>query len=210
MSEAASRVECIREAARAAALLHPLRTSILAALREPDSAAGLARRLALPRQKVNYHLRELERHGFLEQVEERRRGNCTERIVRAVAHHYLISPAALGGLAADPAAIADRASSAYLVALAARAMREVATLREDAHAAGKKLPTFALETEVRFRSSDEQHAFAEELSRAVAALVARYHDESAPGGRPFRWFVGSYPTPKANQENDDGRRHEDA
>ena len=61
------------------------RLRLVRELVEPDSAAGLAKRLGLPRQRLNYHLRELEAAGLLELVEERRRGNCVERIVRAVA-----------------------------------------------------------------------------------------------------------------------------
>src|SRR5262250_3074362 len=57
---------------------------ILEQLAEPDSAAGVARRLKLPRQQISYHLRELEHAGLVELVEERRKGNCLERVVRAI------------------------------------------------------------------------------------------------------------------------------
>jgi hypothetical protein len=50
--------------------------------------------LALPRQQVGYHLRALEQAGLVELVEERRKGNCIERIVRAAACSYVISPEA--------------------------------------------------------------------------------------------------------------------
>ena len=48
-------LDFVREAERASVLLHPLRLRIVAELREPDSASGLARRLRIPRQKINYH-----------------------------------------------------------------------------------------------------------------------------------------------------------
>lgn len=179
--------------AGAAALLNPLRLQILERLREPDSASGLSRLMKMPRQKLNYHLRELEKHGLIEPVEERKRGNCVERIVRATARHYLISPEALGNLATDPAQIQDRFSSTYLVAVAARAIRDLAALREQAEKAGKKLATFTLETEVKFATATEQHAFSEELANAVAKLVTKYHDEKSPGGRRYKFLVGSYP-----------------
>ncbi len=192
----------------AAAVLHPLRRRILEGLREPDSAAGVARRLSLPRQKVNYHLRELEKEGLVALEEERRRGNCVERVVRATARSYLVHPEALGALAADPDRIEDRVSSAYLVAVAARAIRDVATLGERARAAGKSLATFTLETEVRFASAAARNAFAEELATAVSKLAARHHDESAPGGRRFRFVIGGYPAPKdrKSKEGDASKR----
>src|SRR5262245_33406040 len=112
-------LDVIDNPSRAAVLLDPLRLRLLEELREPDSASGLARRLHLPLQKINYHLRELEKQQLVELVAERRRGNCMERVVRATARTYVISPAALGGLGADPASIQDRFSSTYLVATAA-------------------------------------------------------------------------------------------
>src|SRR5262245_15347298 len=149
---AVSALNIIENAGQAAVLLDPLRLRLVEELREPGSASGLARRLRLPRQKINYHLRELEKQRLVELVEERRRGNCMERMLRATARTYVISPAALGGLAADPAEIQDRFSSTYLVAATARATRDVAALRAKAKRAGKRLATLTLESEVRFAS----------------------------------------------------------
>ena len=189
----------IHDPRRAAVLLDPLRLRLLERLRQPNSASGLARRLRLPRQKVNYHLRELEKAKLVELVEERRKGNCIERIVRATAVSYVIDPAALGKLAADPAKVRDRFSYAYLVAVAVRAIRELAALRVGAEKAGKKLATLTLETELRFASAEARNAFAEELANAIAELTAKYHDEKSPSGRRFRFFVGAYPTLKKEE-----------
>ncbi len=189
----------IHDPRRAATLLDPLRLRLLERLSKPNSASGLARQLRLPRQKVNYHLRELEKAKLVELVEERRKGNCIERVVRATAVSYVIDPAALGKLAADPANVRDHFSSAYLVAVSARAIREVAALRAGAEKAGKKLATMTLETEVRFASAEARNAFAEELANSVADLTTKYHDEKSPGGRRFQFFVGGYPKPKKEE-----------
>lgn len=187
-------LKLVETAADATLLLHPLRQRLLGALREPDSAAGVARRLGLARQKVNYHLRELEDAGLVEAVEERQKRGCVERVVRASATAYCIDPGALGALGeGDPEQVRDRFSSTYLIALAARAIREVATLRRRAKDAKKKLPTFSLHADVRFTSQESLHAFSEELSNEVARLIAKHHDESAPGGRVFRFLLGAYP-----------------
>jgi DNA-binding transcriptional ArsR family regulator len=186
-------LDLIQTPAPAAALLHPLRQQILEELREPGSASSVAEALGLPRQRVNYHLRELEKERLLELVEERRKGNCTERVVRATARHYLIAPQVLGGLTADPEAIRDRFSSTYLVAMAAQTIRDLATLRGAADAAGKRLATFSLASDVCFASVAERNAFAEELTNEVARLVAKYHDERASNGRSFKLFLGVYP-----------------
>lgn len=182
----------LRDSDAASAILSPVRRAVLGALRAPGSATTVGVQLDLPRQKVNYHLRSLEKLGLVAHVEDRRKGNCTERIVRATASHYLIAPSVLGELEAKPAETADRFSSSHLAAVSARTLSELAELRERADQAGKRLATLSLETAVRFASPKEQAAFVEELSNAVTQIVARYHDE-ADTGRWFRVTVGSHP-----------------
>jgi predicted ArsR family transcriptional regulator len=183
-------LEVVRGAATASVMLQKTRRLMLARLTEPHSAAGLARKLGLPRQRLNYHLRELEREGLVQCVEERRKGNCTERLMRATARSFVISPEALGATAAQAA---DRFSASYLVGTAARTIRDLAQLEARARTQGKRLATLAIEAEVRFPTAQARAAFAEELAAAVAALVARYHDDETPGGRRFRLAVGVHP-----------------
>ncbi len=190
---AAAAIDVVSQPDRAAALLHPLRQRILGALAEPGSASTLARSLDEPRQKINYHLRELEQQGFLELVDEKRRGNCVARIVRATATSYLISPDVMGSLGETPVEARDRFSSAYLIATCAQVIRDVAEMRQRATGVGKPLPTLTLQSDVRFRSATERNAFTEELARAFAGLVARYHDDTAPRGRLYRFALGAHP-----------------
>jgi DNA-binding transcriptional ArsR family regulator len=193
-------VDVVEETERAQALLQPARLELLERLREPGSAAAVARDLGLPRQRVNYHLRELEENGLVELVEERRRGSCVERVVRRTGDAYAISPAALGRLGTSPDGIQDRFSAAYQIALASRTIRELGALQTGAREARKKLPTLALEVDVRFASAAQRNAFADELADAVARLVSRYHDERAPKGRVFRFHLGAYPRPRSSGE----------
>jgi DNA-binding transcriptional ArsR family regulator len=186
-------LDLIQKPSRAAVLLHPLRLRLLEALREPGSATAVADKLGLTRQRANYHLRELEKEGLVELVEERRKGNCVERVFRATARHYLIAPDVLGDLAADPVEIQDRFSSTYLVAMAAQAIRDLGLVRALADESGKRLATFSLQSEISFASVADRNAFAEELANLVARLVARYHDEDTPAARPFKMFLGVYP-----------------
>lgn len=188
-------VDCsvLESTEQAAALLDPVRLEILARMREPESAVGVARALGLPRQRVGYHIRELERAGLVRFVAERRRGNCLERLLQSTATHYVVGPRALGLLGPAAEAMRDRFSSAYLIAAASRTIDEVGTLRERAHAAGRQLPTLTLESEVRFASSAQQRAFAEELTESFARLVAKYHDDESERGRRFRVVVSGHP-----------------
>ena len=190
-----SSIELIQDSRPATALLHPIRRRILEALREAESASGLARRLELPRQNLNYHLRTLEKQGLIELAEERRRGNCVERLMRCTARAFVITPEPIGSLGDDPAALNDRLSSSYLVAVAARAIRDIGALRGLAAKAGKKLATFTLEGEIRFASAASRAAFLEELSEQVRQLTAKYHEGHAPGGRRFRFMLAAHPAP---------------
>jgi DNA-binding transcriptional ArsR family regulator len=182
-------VDVIDDPAAAVVALDPVRARLLAELGEPRSAAMLAERLGLPRQKVNYHLRALEAHGLVRVAEERRWGGLTERLLVAGAASYVVSPAALGAAAADPSRSRDRLSARYLIAVAARIVREVGALvgRRD------RVATRTIDTEIRFANAAGRAAFAEAMTQAVTALVARHHD---PEGEPHRVVVAAHPIPK--------------
>ena len=121
-------------------------------LAEPGSSTSVAAALGLPRQQVNYHLRTLERHNLVCMVEERPKRGLTERVMLATARAYVVSPSSLGDSAADPART-DRLSTYYLIAVAARMVREVADLARGADEARKPLATLAIDSELRFAVS---------------------------------------------------------
>lgn len=192
-------LDVIDDPARAAMALDPIKRRILSELAEPASAAALAPRIGLTRQKVNYHLRLLEEHGLVCPAEQRQWGGLTERLMVASATSYVVSPAALGPLGADPARAADRLSASFLVALAARMVSEVGRLWAQARKADKRLATLSIDTVIRFKSPADRAAFTNDLATAVSALASRYHDETAPGGRAYRLIVAAYPAPVDKQ-----------
>jgi DNA-binding transcriptional ArsR family regulator len=195
-------VAVIDDPATAEVSLDPVRARLLAALAQPGSASTLAAATGLTRQKANYHLRALERHGLIELVEERRRGNCIERVLQATAASYLISPTALADVAPDPDRAPDQASARWMLALAGRLVREVGDLIAGASAARRRVATFAIDSEIRFATAADRAAFAEELSGAVAGLVAKYHDADALGGREHRLVVAVHPSITRKPDND--------
>ncbi len=188
----------LKEPKVAAAVLDPRRGALLNELKEPRSAAELAERLEIPRQKVNYHLRTLESLGLVQVAETRKWGGLTERRMVASAHAYAVSPEALGSLAAETEHSVDRLSASYLIALGGRLVREVGDLVRRSASAAKRLATLSIDTEIRFRSPAERAEFTRELTGAVADLVSRYHDGSAPNGRSFRLVIASHPLPSSS------------
>lgn len=187
-------IAVIEGAAAAEAALDPIRARLLAELHEPASAATVAARMGLPRQKVNYHLRMLERFGLVELFAERRRGNVTERIMAATARSYVISPVALPSVAPDPALERNRLSARWMLALAAKLVGDVGTLITGADSPKQRLATFAMDGEVTFASAADRAAFAAELAAGTAKLMEKYHSENAPGGRKHRIVVALHPS----------------
>ncbi|KAA0113406.1 helix-turn-helix domain-containing protein [Mycolicibacterium sp. P9-22] len=195
-------VEVITDPAAATSALDPVRARLLAELTEPASAATLAARVGLTRQKVNYHLRALERHRLVAVAEERQWGGLTERLLVASAASYVVSPSALGAVGARADKTNDRFSAGHLIALAARVVKEVGEIWQAARTADKRLATLSIDTTIRFRSPADRAFFTRDLTEAVAALAARYHDETAPRGRPHRLFVASYPAPSTDENQE--------
>lgn len=188
-------VEVIEDPEAATVALDPVRSRLLSELAEPASAATLATRMGIARQKINYHLRALEAHGLVRVAENRKWGGLTERLMVATAASYIVSPSALGPVASDPGRGRDRLSASYLIALGARIVREVSHLLRLSRETEKRLATLSVDTEIRFRSAAERAAFGGDLADAVAKLVSRYHDESAPGGRAHRLVIVAHPLP---------------
>ncbi|MEU6916063.1 ArsR/SmtB family transcription factor [Streptomyces olindensis] len=197
-------VEVIRASDQAITALDPVRSRLLAHLREPRSASGLARELGLPRQRVNYHLRQLEDQGLVVSAGERRWGGITERLVVATARAYVISPEAMGPAAPpEPGERPDRLSAAFLLALAAQTVRHLGSLLSRSRRTGGRVETFALQTDVTLASPAARADFARDLAAAVTGVVARYHDERTPGGRAHRLVIGAYPLPPTEEEHHD-------
>lgn len=203
-------LDVIEEPAAAASALDPVKGRILAALATPGSAASLASGVGLTRQKVNYHLRGLEEHGLVEPFEERQWGGLTERLMVATARSYVVSPAALGAVAADPSRTNDRLSASYVVALGARIVQEVGALWRRARKTEQRLATLSIDTVISFKSPADRARFTVDLTNAVTALTARYHDERAPGARPHRLIIAAYPAPKSESESETEKEQDHA
>ena len=202
-SQPPHRVSVLSESHRLAAVLSPIRRRVLQSLDTPDSATGISRRLGIPRQKVNYHLRELERAGFVEIDEEIQRRGCVERRVRLTSRAFVVSPDFLEGLAGDPDKIRDTFSSSYLVSAASRIVRDVAVLRDRASKVDQKLATMTLETEVSFESPAAFKALCEELAARIAELATRYNKPRSRSSRKLRIVVASHPKITKTAEQSD-------
>jgi DNA-binding transcriptional ArsR family regulator len=189
----AQHLDIIDDPARARVALQPTRLRLLQLLERPQSAPQLAKTMDMPRQRVLYHLRMLEAQRLVEAQEHGSVGRRIDRSYVRTATSYAIAPKTMGGVAVDPKTVTDAFSTAYLSAVASRALNDLAALGRVAAESGKRVPTLTLETDVRFTSPAEQRRFADELATALTALAARYHHPNAPQGRTFRVFACGYP-----------------
>lgn len=204
-------LEAVGSTRRASAILHPLRSRLLSMAREPASATELARKLGLPRQRVNYHVRELERAGLLRAAGRRRRRNLIEQRYVATARSYVLSPGLLGPLAPDWRSIEDTASSDYLLALAEQVRSDVSRASEEAAAEGKRLSTLSVKSQFRFETPEERTRFAEAVRQALVEVIARYtspnlRENGRPGrGRPYRLVLACYPVAAGIETEEEGK-----
>jgi DNA-binding transcriptional ArsR family regulator len=179
------------DAGTARVALSPLRRELLARLREPASAAGLAEALGVPRQKIGYHLRVLEKAGLIGAVSTRKRRGFTETLFEARSGAWLIDPMLLAPAGADAAGKQDRFAAAHLVRTAAGIVRDVSRMQEAAADEGSRLLTFTVEADVAFARPSDIECFAARVADALAAIAA---DFASPGeARRYRVTIAGHP-----------------
>lgn len=199
----ATHLDIIDDPVRARTALQPTRLRLLQLLEQPQSAPQVAKAMGMPRQRVLYHLRALEAQRLVVAQDHGAVGRRIDRTYVRTATSYAIAPKTLGGVAVDvdTRAVADAFSTAYLSAVASRALNDLAALSRAAAASGKRVPTLTLDTDVRFASPGDQRRFADELAAAITTLAAKYHQPDTPTGRTFRIFACGYPAvPRAAAE----------
>jgi DNA-binding transcriptional ArsR family regulator len=187
-----TQVELLEEPDRLRLALSPIRRKLLDRLREPASATQLAAELDLGRQRVNYHLRALERAGLIELVEERQRRGCVERILVAGADAFVVDPSVMR---ASPTPRAqDRFAAEHLVDAAGGVVRDVARMQAAAEREGARLLTFTIETEVSLAAPADLERFTDRLAELVAQAASELN--APAGGRPYRVVLGGHPAPR--------------
>ena len=194
---AAPRVRTLRDPEALQALSHPTRVQILEQLRDPASAAAVARDLGQPRQRVNYHLKALEAAGLVESVGTRQTGNFVESLYRAVARSFVVAPevAWTGGKRME--ALRAQHALETLVALGERLQQDASELLDRAAFDGEEIPSAAVSASAHFASADDRKAFMREYLETVRALLEKY---GSPEGAPYRAVLAVHPQTEGSQQ----------
>lgn len=190
------RVHVVSSIAAVQTLLHPLRLRILEALRAPASAAAVARQIGETRQKVNYHLKELEAAGLAHAVGERRAGNLVELLFEATARSFVVSPRTALGDEGRVDALRHQAALEQLVSVGDRLQHDAVVLLDRAAFDGDEIASMAIEVDVRFASEPERASFLREYVDAVQQLCSRYGSRA---GEPYRVVIAAHPKVGANE-----------
>lgn len=197
MSEPQPRVHAIRSAAGLRALSHPTRVEMLEALREPASAAAVARQIGQPRQRVNYHLKALAEAGLVEPVGTRPNGNFVETLYRSVARSFVVAPEVAWTSGRRVEALRAQHSLETLVALGERLQQDAAELLDRAAFDGEEIPSAAVSAELRFASPEDRAAFMRAYLESMRVLLERY---GAREGAPYRVVLAVHPQAEGSHQ----------
>jgi DNA-binding transcriptional ArsR family regulator len=175
---------------QAMALLNPLRAEILSRLAEPASAAEVARGINEIPQRVNYHLKALEKVGLVRRVGSRQVRNLVEVLYLAIARTYILSEG-LNWPGQTVQQMKDQGSLSHLVHTAERIKRDALLLMERSDQQ-EEIPSATLDTRIQLASAEQRGAFVEEYVQLVNQLVEKYQT-TTDGQETYQVILAVYP-----------------
>jgi len=174
------------------ALLNPLRGEIVAHLQKPASATEVARQLSETPQRINYHLKSLEKVGIVRRVGTRQVRNLVEVLFQAVAKSFILAES----LSMKPETmrkLKDQGALAHLITSSERMKQDALLLMEQSDE-NEIIASAALQLQVTLADSDQRNAFVEEYVSLVQKLVAKYHCEGQ-SEEIYQVLLAVYPQP---------------
>jgi DNA-binding transcriptional ArsR family regulator len=182
--------EIVLEMAALKGLAHPLRVAIIDVLSAYGAATAstLAERLGESSGATSYHLRQLEKHGFVR--EDTTRGSGRERWWERVPRPISLNATEFGS------AGADREASDLVMAewQRNRQKRLGAFLSHGLDAVGKEWIEVSNVGTANVQLTREQmHDLTEELSAVVDGYLDKYRNQKTPGARPVQIHIDVFP-----------------
>lgn len=185
----------VEEADSARALLHPLRSRVLAELREPRSATEVARALGQPAPRINHHVQRLKAAGLIRRAGTRRVRNLTEVLYVAMARTFVISESLTpgGDRRGELRRQAGRRPLRNLVAVGERLAGDALCLLDEAAWDEREFSTYASSLDLRFPDAESRAAFLGDLLSAIEQLKREYGAEEGAEGERYQAMVACYP-----------------
>ncbi|SFS97338.1 winged helix-turn-helix domain-containing protein [Marininema halotolerans] len=183
---------------QAAALLHPLRGEILAHLTQPASATEVARQIGETPQRVNYHLKTLEKVGLVHRTGSRHVKNLVEGLYQGAARTYLLADT-LGLSPKDLQRFEQETSLSHLIQTSER-IKEAAMRLMDHTDTDEEIPSATLTTQIRLQDESERRAFLDEYVQLLQHLATKYSAKEGEKGAPYRMVMAVYPEAQDSTE----------
>lgn len=189
------------EGSRLKALAHPLRTQLLDALSAygPATASALGERLGESSGATSYHLRQLERAGFVR--EDPRRGSGRERWWERVPESIWVDPVDL------PVGSAERMASDLVVQEWERTRRRRLDdfLRQGEQLLSSEWVRASTMSSMNISLTKEQlTALGDELMAVAESYKERHQDQTGEGVRSVEVHLDLFPIVDAEERRDVG------
>jgi len=185
---------------QASALIHPLRTEILAQLKEPSSATEVAKKLKETPQKINYHLKTLQKVGLVKKVGTRQVRNLVEVLFQSIAKTFLLAET-LSISKETIQKIKDQGSLLHLIHTSERMKKDTLLLMQQADEK-EHIPSASLQMQVNLSNESIREQFVEDYISVVQSLVRKYQTTDKQS-HPYQVLLSVYPDPNQGSEHSD-------
>ncbi|WP_058302099.1 ArsR/SmtB family transcription factor [Gorillibacterium timonense] len=185
----------VESAEQALALLHPLRAEIVSRLEQPASATEVGRSLGETPQRINYHIKALEKVGLVCRAGSRQVRNLVEVLYQAAARTFVISDA-LAPVIGSRRKLPEQGALASLVHTADQLRRDALELMEHTEA-GEEVPSAVLTSSIRLKDEGKRQAFLAEYMAAVENVMKKYAlpEDEVGVGEEYAVALAVYPSP---------------
>lgn len=184
----------IQSPEQAVALLNPLRADIVSRLVEPASAAELARMLHEPPQRMNYHLKALEKTGLIRKVGTRQVRNLVEVLYQAIAKTFVLAES-LSLSEETIERLKEHGSLAQLITTAEQMKKDAVALMEHSDK-GTEIPSATLQLHIPLKDHEAREAFIAEYVETMKRLVGKYAkaaDDNGGSAALYQVMLAVYP-----------------
>ena len=152
----------------------------------------MARKIGDTPQRINYHLKSLEKVGLVRRVGTRQVRNLVEVLYQAIAKSFLLSEAV--GLNPETSErIKEQGALAHLITLSDRIRRDALLLMERSEENKGQIPSASLQMKVHLDSEERRRAFLRDYAAMLEELVNRYGAAGEGDENAFRVTAVIYP-----------------
>ncbi|MFC0189299.1 winged helix-turn-helix domain-containing protein [Fictibacillus aquaticus] len=184
---------------QAACLLHPVRSEMISLLKDPASATELSKAMNETPQKLNYHLKTLEKLGLVYRSGTRNVRNLVEVMYQAAGKSFILSDC-LGMPQEKIQKLKDQSALAHVLALTDKMKADAVSLMEQADE--EEVPTAIMEAVIQLSSRQQRSQFMQDYTDMLKKLIERYQAVDNEQSTPYQVSLAVYPIPKGGRNDE--------